>query len=98
MSFPVPVAGSSVRTTVTVASQQISLADPAGFYQFTTTVACYVAQGANPTASAANGSQIVGPNESLIVSAAQGAKLAVIRIGAVDGEATLTKVHFVSRA
>lgn len=95
MSYPVPTAVSD-RKTVTAASQQFdtTLAD-GSFYVMTSTVSCYIAQGSNPTASAADNSTIISAGQSVLIDGKIGAKLAIIRIGSSDGEATLTTVAFV---
>lgn len=95
MSYPVPTT-SSDRKTVTVASQQFDTTLASGeFFVMTSTVSCYIAQGANPTASAADGSTIISAGQSVLIEGDLGAKLAIIRIGSSDGEATLTRVKFV---
>ncbi len=94
MSYPVPTA-SSDRKTVTSSSQQFDTTMAAGeFYVMTSTVSCYIAQGSNPTAAASDGSTIISAGESVLIDATIGAKLAIIRIGSSDGEATLTRVSF----
>lgn len=99
MSFPIPTTV-SYRSTVTSSSQVFSVAMATGeWYVFTSTVACYIKQGApTPTASAADGSTIISAGESVIIKGDLGSKLAVIRIGTTDGEATLTKALFQSAA
>lgn len=97
MSFPIPVAAASVRTTVTASSQQFGAMVADNYYVLTSSIACYIKQGTNPTATAGDGSTIVGAGVPTIISGDQGAKLAIIRIGASDGEATLTKVQYFSR-
>lgn len=91
MSFLVP-SPISDRTTVTAASQQFSFTMVAGeVYVLTSSVAAYILQGSNPTAAAADGSTYITAGDSIVITANFGAKLAIIRAGAVDGEATLTK-------
>lgn len=87
----VPTTSSDYKT-VTSSSQQFDTTMAAEeFYVFTSSVACYIAQGANPTAAAADGSTILGAGQSCMIDGRIGAKLAVKRIGSVDGEATLTR-------
>ncbi len=98
MSFPVPTTTSD-RSTVTASSQQFSPTMVNGeFWILTSSIACYILQGSNPTAAAADGSTYVAAGESVIISGQLGAKLAIIRAGSSDGEATLTKAAFYSRA
>lgn len=90
MSFLVP-SPTSDRTTVTASSQQFSFTMVAGqIYVVTASVAAYLAQGSNPTASAADGSTYIAAGESVVITGNFGAKLAIIRAGAADGEATMT--------
>lgn len=58
-------------------------------YQFESNTACWINQGANPTASAAAGSMFVGANQPVLLDGSNGAKLAVIQ-DAVAGKASLT--------
>lgn len=61
------------------------------YYVFTATTPCYIAQHATaPVASVGDGSTYIPAGASVLIFGAIGAKLAVIRAGAVDGEATLT--------
>lgn len=62
-----------------------------GFYQFVCTVACYILQGAAPTATAADGSMFVPANTPITLDGTAGAKLSVIR-AASDGTACLTRL------
>ena len=83
---------SSKFTSVTVASQQIAVTMVTRqVYVFTSSVACYLAQGANPTAAAANGSYYVAADHIIEVDGTAGTKLAVIRVGAADGVCTLSQ-------
>ncbi len=95
MSYPVPTATSD-RTTVTSSSQQFSFTMVAGeFYVVTSTIGAYILQGTNPTAAAADNNTYIGPNQSVMIDGAAGAKLAIIREGSSDGAATMTLVRFV---
>lgn len=85
----------SDRSTVTAASQQFSFSMAAGqMYVLTSSIACYILQGSNPTAAAADGSTYVAANESVLIYGGLGAKLAIIRAGSSDGEATLTRAMY----
>jgi hypothetical protein len=88
----VPVTATSDRKTVTSTSAQFDTTMAAGeFYVFTTTVAAYIKQGANPvTATAADASVLIGPGQSCLIDGGIAAKLAVLR-ATEDGEATLTR-------
>ncbi len=98
MSFPVPTTTSD-RSTVTASSQQFSPTMVAGeFWVLTSSIACYILQGANPTAAAADTNTYVAAGESVMIAGALGAKLAIIRAGSSDGEATLTRCAWYSRA
>lgn len=66
------------------------------FWVFEASVACYINQGANPTAAAADGNVYLGPNEPIIIDGSVGAKLAVIRAGADDGECTIVRAKMVA--
>lgn len=88
----VPVAGTSkyLAVTDTAAVIQADMTE-AGVYVFTADVDCYIKQGADPTASAANGSMLVSAGMPVVIDGAQGAKLSVVR-KADSGVATLQKV------
>lgn len=96
MSYPVPVTSSALRLVIdaVAASFTATMLDDQ-FFVFTPSVACYIAQGAAPTASAANGSTYVAAGESVLIDGGVGAKLSVIRAGGDDGFGTLTRVKFV---
>lgn len=95
MSYLVPTATSD-RKTVTAASQQFDTTMAAGeHYVMTSTVSCYIAQAANPTAAPSDGSTIIFAGQSVLIDGQVGAKLAIIRIGSSDGEATLTRAAFI---
>lgn len=61
-------------------------------YVFVSSTACWILQGANPTASAAPGSMYVPPNTIVFIGGLNGIKLAVIQ-DAAPGKASLTKVQ-----
>lgn len=86
----------SDRTTVTAASQQFSQTMVAGeYYVLTSSIGCYILQGSNPTASAADLNTYIAAGQSVPIDGSIGAKLAIIRAGASDGEATLTRAKLV---
>lgn len=61
-------------------------------YVFISDCSCYIKQGANPTASSADGSMLVPAGVALLLQGRNGAKLAVIQSGAVGGNCSLTPV------
>lgn len=61
----------------------------AGTYLFVADTSCYIQQGANPTASSADGSMLVPGNCPLMLQGRHGAKLAVIQ-STTGGNASLT--------
>ncbi len=88
----VPIAGSSDFKTVVVTPTTFDTTMVAGeTFLFTCDTDCYIAQGSNPTASAADGSLFVPAKEPILIDGSQGAKLSVIRKTA-DGVATLQKM------
>ncbi len=92
MQTPVPIIDDSIAIDVAVASAVFALVlDGGKLYQFASTVACWIAQGATPTASAAAGSMYVPAGVVVQVHGGFGVGLAVIRsVG--DGKATLTPI------
>ena len=95
MSYVIPTPVSD-RSTVTSASQQFSFTmNDDEFYVVTSTIGAYILQGSNPTASAADNNTYIAAGQSVLISGSLGAKLAIIREGAVDGAATMTRVAFV---
>lgn len=60
-------------------------------WEFVSSTACFIAQGATPTASGAAGSVFVPPNTPVTIFAGNGATVAVIQQTA-GGIATLTKL------
>ncbi len=69
-------------TTMTVASEYLFMSDSS----------CYLAQGANPTASAADGSMLVPAGVPVLLQGRNGAKIAVIQSGATGGNCSLTRI------
>lgn len=63
-------------------------------WQFCSSTACFVAQGAAPVAAAAEGSIFVPAGVPILIHGNDGAKLAVIQ-QAAGGLATLSRVNFV---
>lgn len=95
MSFLVPTPFSD-RTTVTSTSQVFSQSMVAGeYYVLTSDIACYILQGAAPTASAADLNTYVAAGQSVPIDGGIGTKLAIIRVGSSDGVATLTRAKLV---
>lgn len=85
-----PITTSSVTSTVTVTSAQLTLPTTATAHVFVSNTACWITQGANPTAVAgAAANMFVPPNTFVNVRSALGVKLAVIR-DAADGKCSLT--------
>lgn len=79
MSYLSVIFSTSQYKAVTNISQQISGLVAGKTYRLTVDAPCYVNQGANPTASAGNGSVLVTQySEGLIIQGADGAKLAII--------------------
>lgn len=68
------------------------LMQPGELYVLTCSVAAWVAQGSNPTASAADGNIYVPADTPTLIDGTQGEKLAVLRVGSNDGVATLAKL------
>lgn len=85
----------SKHNTVTNTSQVIDLVLATGKeYEFVSTVACWIAQGATPVAAAADGSSYIPANTPKLVNGGNGVGLAVIRASG-DGDCTLTPVTIV---
>jgi hypothetical protein len=61
---------------------------------FTTTQACWIQQGANPTATVGTGSTLVVPNNPIYIDGGMGAKLSVIQ-DTTAGHASLTRLYLV---
>lgn len=87
----VPLISTALRSTVTASAQQLGAMAATRSYLFTSTVACYVKQGANPTATAGDASMLVAAGGSVFLWGGDGTKISVIRATA-DGECTLTQV------
>ena len=87
-----PVTGASDTSTVTIASAQFTPTMVAGqVWLFLSNTDCYISQGANPTAAAADGNMFVPARMAVEIEGDLGAKLAVIRDTA-DGRASLTRI------
>ncbi|MGN6103652.1 MAG: hypothetical protein ACTHU0_00980 [Kofleriaceae bacterium] len=90
-----PVATTSVAADVTTASTQFTstlVVDET--WLFVSSTDSWIAQGANPTATAGAGSMFVPARVGVLVEGLNGAKLAVIRDSA-DGKASLTRCQVV---
>jgi hypothetical protein len=90
-----PVIASADYSTVTATSQQFAaiIAMAAGeFYVFTSTIDCWIQQGADPEAEAAAGSLYVPANTPTYLDGRAGVKLAVLRAGGSDGAASLARL------
>lgn len=81
------VTSTSQLFTVTLAQDQYAV--------ITCDVDCYVRQGANPTAAAADGSILVMAGQSIPINGDSGPKVAIIRKGGADGVATMTRAVLV---
>lgn len=93
MAVATLVVSTSKRSTVTATSQQINIPMLTNrLYALTSTTACYIKQGANPTATAGDASSLVAAGGTVVVHGGDGAVLAVIRASA-DGECTLTQIN-----
>lgn len=87
-----PVTNTSDSTAVGAASAQFAPDLAAGqTWLFVSSTACWIAQGANPTAAASDGNMFVPAGVQVMIDGAGGEKLAVIRDTA-DGRASLTRV------
>lgn len=84
-STQVAVGAASVQFSSTLASGQVWL--------FVSNANCWIAQGANPTASAGAGSMYVPANVVISIWGNGGAKVAVIQDGASTGKASLTRTN-----
>ena len=88
----IPIPASSVYLAVGAASAQFDLElDPKSSYVLISDVPIWLAQGANPTASAGAGSMRWPANVPLQIAGLVGAKVAAIR-AAGDGNASLTQL------
>lgn len=61
-------------------------------WQFQSNIACWISQGATPTATAGAGSMYVGPNQPVLLDGHNGAVVAVIQ-DAAGGKCTLTPMQ-----
>lgn len=88
-----PVPSSSAFLAVGAASAEFDLElEPGAFYVYTATVDTWIAQGAEPTASAGAGSMFVPAGVQVTIAGACGAALAAIRASG-DGAASLTRLR-----
>jgi len=95
MSFPVPVTSTADFQNITGTAVTFDTVMAAGeYWVFTPSVACYIKQGAAPTASAADGSTLVAAGETVMLDGALGAKLSAIQVSS-SGTGTLTRAKFV---
>ena len=86
---PVTSTADVMAVTSSAAAMAPTMVD-GGSYIFVCSVACYILQGAAPTATAADGSMYVPAGVTLLLDGTLGAKLSVIR-AAGDGTASLTR-------
>lgn len=90
-----PITAMADSSTVTASSQQfgtITAMAVGQFFLFISSTNCWIKQGLNPTATAADGSMFVTANTPVFLRGDDGVKLAVIR-DAADGTASLTPVR-----
>lgn len=94
MSIMVPYLSGSVEVAVGASTGQfsVSMADPQ-IWMFVANVDAWIAQGANPTASAGAGSMFVPARTPVYILGSAGAKLAVIEDSS-GGKASLTEVRY----
>jgi hypothetical protein len=86
-----PVTSTSDSQAVGAASAQFSPTMEADqVWMFISTTNCWIAQGTNPTAAAADGNMFVPANVFVMIDGGVGAKLAVIQASA-GGTASLTR-------
>ena len=85
---PVTLLSETENVTAVSAAYAMALA-PGRYYVFVSSTACWIKQGAAPTASAADGSMYVPAGVVVVLSGNDGVALAVIR-DAADGKASLT--------
>ncbi len=83
---------SDVKSVTNVAAQFDAEMGLGQWWMFSSTTACFIAQGANPTASAADGSVAVAAGQVVMLLGTHGAKLSVVRQSA-DGVASLCKAQ-----
>ena len=80
----VPIAGASDFLAFTTAAQFAGIASTmvsGQLWWFVSSAACWILQGANPTALKAATSLYVPPNAYILIDGAQGAKLSVLQDG-----------------
>lgn len=93
MALLVALTGSSDVTAVTSTAATSGRTMLAGVvYAFVSSTDCFIAQGATPTATAADGSMFVPSRTVVYLAGDNGAALSVIRDTA-DGKASLTPVQ-----
>lgn len=90
--FQVDTANALYSTVTNVAQPIATDLETGRLYQFVSTITCWIAQGATPTASAAAGSKFCAAGESVIINGGHGVGLSVIREGGSNGAASLTPV------
>lgn len=91
--LPFPVVTSSCDNTTfsgTSAQSGATLA-PAARYFVVADQACYISQGANPTASAADGNMFLPANCPVVLAGSNGAKVAVIQ-STTGGTLSITRI------
>lgn len=81
-------------STVTNTSQQMANMIAGALYRLVSSIDTWIAVGANPTASAADGCHFLGAGRELLISTtAADDNVAVLRVGGSDGVATLSLVQ-----
>lgn len=92
MYTPVPALAEAIAVGGSSAPFDLEMSGGA-FYLFTSDVACWIAQGEDPTATAGPGSMHVGAGRDVKIAGTNGAKLAVIRAGDEGGMASLAPLQ-----
>ena len=97
MSYACPITIDAARADVIAigaGSVQCAITLVAGkLYRLTTSGACWIKQGANPTASAAAGSAFMPANTTTMIDGALGAKIAVIQDATSTGNVSLCETR-----
>ena len=94
-AYLVPVAGASTHLSVTDVSAEFDVdLGATETFLFTCDTDCYVAQGAAPTAAAADGSMVIPARQPIVIDGAEGARVAVVRVATAEDPnvATLQKM------
>jgi hypothetical protein len=91
INFPVITTQSDVTAVSSTSAQSGLTMLPQLFYVYMADCATFIKQGANPTATGADGSMMVSANTPVIIAGSEGAKLAIIHPTAT-GNASLTPV------